>query len=239
MSTFGAFGKMPALGDFFRLGLGTEVVTLWDTWLQQMMLAARGTLGDQFETLYMSAPIWRFALAPSVAGGQGVLGVLMPSVDRVGRQFPLTLAVQTGTQEQAPLRNLVWQAAALDALEGLALDCLDDAMTRDALQARLAGLALRPMGGPSSIGTFGSALMLSNSAPDTLCADLALDLAGGEMHRSCAWMADVEGAARLILTSGLPQADVAHFLFDLNAPPQAKTQAQDQPQAQLQAGAGL
>jgi type VI secretion system protein ImpM len=144
-----------------------------------------------------------------------VLGVLMPSVDRVGRQFPLTLAVQTGAQEQAPLRNLIWQADVLEALEGLALDCLDDAMTRDALQVRLADLALRPMGGPSSIGTFGSALVLSNTAPETFCADLALDLAGGEMHRACAWAADVEGAARLILTSGLPQADVAHFLFDL------------------------
>jgi type VI secretion system protein ImpM len=216
MATFGAFGKMPSLGDFFRLGLGSEVVTPWDAWLQQMLLAARATLGSGFEASYMSAPVWRFALAPAVAGGQGVLGVLMPSVDRVGRQFPLTLAVQTGAQDQAPLRNLIWQADVLEALEGLALDCLDDTMTRDALQARLADLALRPMGGPSSIGTFGSALVLSNSAPETICADLALDLAGGEMHRACAWAADVEGAARLILTSGLPQADVAHFLFDLN-----------------------
>jgi type VI secretion system protein ImpM len=228
MGTFGAFGKMPALGDFFRFGLGTEVVTPWDAWLQQMLLAARATLGETFEGLYMSAPVWRFALAPSVVGGQGVLGVLMPSVDRVGRQFPLTLAVQTGAQEQAPLRNLIWQADVLEALEGLALDCLDDSMTRDALQARLAELTLRPMGAPSSIGTFGSALVMSNTAPQTFCADLALDLAGGEMHRSCAWAADVGGAARLILTSGLPQADVAHFLFDLN----------DQSHAQALAGAG-
>ena len=89
-------------------------------------------------------------------------------------------------------------------------------MTRDALQARLATLTLRPMAGPSRIGTFGSALVLSNTAPDAFCADLALDLAGGEMHRACAWSAEVEGAARMILTSGLPQTDVAHFLFDLS-----------------------
>ena len=69
--------------------------------------------------------------------------------------------------------------------------------------------------GPSSIGTFGSALMLSNVAPDAFCADLALDLAGGEMHRACAWAAVIDGSARLILTTGLPQPDVAHFLFDL------------------------
>lgn len=226
MASFGAFGKMPSLGDFFRFGLGPEMVTPWDAWLQQMLVAARATLGERFEASYMSAPVWRFALAPSVVGGQGVLGVLMPSVDRVGRQFPLTLAVQTGAQEQAPLRNLIWQADVLEALEGIALDCLDDTMTRDALAARLSGLALRPSAGPSSIGTFGSALVLSNTAPETFCADLALDLAGGEMHRACAWAADVEGAARLILTSGLPQADVAHFLFELTEPAQADTQSQ-------------
>ena len=220
MAGFGAFGKMPALGDFFRLGAAQEVVTPWDAWLQQMLTAARGTLGPRFEGCYMSAPIWRFALAPAVAGAQGVIGVLMPSVDRVGRQFPLTLFAQTGGQEQAPLRNLIWQAEVLTALEALALDCLDDAMTREDLQARLAGLSLRPMGGPSLIGTFGSALVLSNAIPDAFCADLALDLAGGEMHRSCAWIASVDGAARMILTAGLPQPDVAHFLFDLGDMPQ-------------------
>ncbi len=215
MGGFGAFGKMPALGDFFRIGTASEMVTPWDTWVQQIMVAARANLTARFEECYMSAPIWRFALAPSVAGAQGVLGVMMPSVDRVGRQFPLTLMVQTGSQDQAPLRNLIWQRPVLDALEALALDCLDDTMTKDALQARLAPLELGPMGGPSSIGTFGSALVLSNSIPDAFYADLALDLAGGEMHRSCAWQASIGEAARLILTEGLPQADVAHFLFDL------------------------
>ena len=215
MGGFGAFGKMPSLGDFFRLGLAAEVVTPWDTWVQQMMLAARSELGPRFNACYMSAPIWRFALAPSVAGAQGVLGVMMPSVDRVGRQFPLTLMVQTGAQDQVPVRNLIWQAPVLTALEAVALDCLDDTMTRDALQVRLAALTIGPPGGASTIGTFGSALVLSSGLPDALCADLALDLAGGEMHRSCAWAATIEGAARLILTSGLPQPDVAHFLYDL------------------------
>jgi type VI secretion system protein ImpM len=215
MGGFGAFGKMPSLGDFFRLGLAAEVVTPWDTWVQQMMLAARGELGPRFEDCYMSAPIWRFALAPSVAGTQGGLGVMMPSVDRVGRHFPLTLMVQTGAQDQVPLRNLIWQGPVLAALEALALDCLDDTMTRDALQVRLAELTLAPEGRASSIGTFGSALVLSSGVADALCADLALDLAGGEMHRSCAWSAAIDGAARLILTSGLPQPEVAHFLFDL------------------------
>jgi type VI secretion system protein ImpM len=215
MAGFGAYGKMPALGDFFRLGAEREFVTPWDIWVQNTLLGARQALGPRFEGCYMTAPIWRFSLPPGVAGTQGVVGVLMPSVDRVGRQFPLTLLAQTGYDEQAPLRNLIWQGPVLDRVEALALDALDDAMTRERLAERLAPLGLRPMGIPSRIRTSGSSLVLINETTDLFCADLALDLAGGELHRACAWSASIEGTARLILTSGLPQGDIATSFFDL------------------------
>lgn len=215
MGDFGAFGKMPALGDFFRLGAAHDFVTPWDLWLQATLLAAEADLGPGFEGCYMSAPIWRFALPPGVAGPQGAVGVLMPSVDRVGRRFPLTLVAPTGQGEQAPLRNLIWQSPVLDAVEALALDALDDTMTRDGLAGQLAELALRPLGQPSRIRTSGTSLVLANDVPDLFCADLALDLAGGQLHRACAWSAVIDGAARLILTSGLPEGEVATSFFDI------------------------
>lgn len=214
MGQFGAFGKMPALGDFFRLGVAPDIVPPWDAWVQATLLGAAQTLGPRFEACYMSAPIWRFALPPGVAGHQGLLGVMMPSIDRVGRRFPLTLMAQTGTAEQAALRNLVWQDGVLTALEDLALQALDD-LPRDTLADRLATLTLRPMGLPSRILTTGSSLILTSEQPDTFCADLALDLAGGDLHRFCAWSATVDGAAKLILTSGLPGPDIAPAFFDL------------------------
>ncbi len=215
MAGFAAFGKIPALGDFFRLNAASDFVTPWDGWLQATLLAAAAALGDQFEGCYMQAPIWRFAVPPGVAGHQGVVGVLMPSIDRVGRRFPLTLLAPTGTAEQAALRNLMWQADVLTALENLALEALDD-LPRDTLAARLATLTLREVALPSRIRTSGSSLVLSSEQPDLFCADLALDLAGGGLHRSCAWSATVEGSAKLILTSGLPGPDMAPRLFDLN-----------------------
>ncbi len=215
MGDFGAFGKMPALGDFFRLGAAHDFVTPWDLWLQATLVAAEADLGPGFEGCYMSAPVWRFALPPGVAGPQGVVGVLMPSVDRVGRRFPLTLMALTGQGEQAPLRNLIWQSPVLEVVEALALDALDDTMTRDHLSERLAGLGLRPMGQPSRIHTAGTSLVLANDLPDLFCADLALDLAGGQLHRACAWSAVIDGAARMILTSGLPEGEVATSLFDI------------------------
>jgi type VI secretion system protein ImpM len=215
MGRFRAYGKMPALGDFFRLEAERVFVACWDLWLQDTLLAARQDLGARFEACYMSAPIWRFALPPGVAGPEGVVGVLMPSVDRVGRQFPLTLLAHTGHGEQAPLRNLIWQSPVLDAVEALALDSLDDSLTRELLEERLAPMALRPMGPASRIATSGSSLVLTNEVPELFCADLALDLAGGELHRSCAWSASINGAARMMLTAGLPRGEVATSLFDI------------------------
>ena len=36
--------------------------------------------------------MWRFALPPGFCGPQAVLGLMLPSVDRAGRYFPLTFA---------------------------------------------------------------------------------------------------------------------------------------------------
>lgn len=147
--SWGAFGKMPGLGDFFRAGIAADFVTAWDGWLQGLLLAGRTQLGAEWDETYLTAPLWRFALGPGVAGEAAVAGVLMPSVDRVGRQFPLTLAVPAEGSALMLLTDPVWEAA-----EDLALDCLEDGMTREVLQARLAELAapqarggVHPLGG--------------------------------------------------------------------------------------------
>lgn len=134
---YGAFGKMPALGDFFRLALSPDFVTPWDRWLQAAMVEARARLGDDFQAAYMSAPIWRFTLPAGVAGRSAVSGVLMASVDQVGRLFPLTLARESGSGGDALADHAALLAVVTD-LEEAALDALSDDLTRDGLAARLA-----------------------------------------------------------------------------------------------------
>ena len=41
---------------------------------------------------YLTAPVWRFAWSPGIAGAHWWMGVMMPSVDNVGRYFPLIVA---------------------------------------------------------------------------------------------------------------------------------------------------
>lgn len=141
---YGAYGKMPALGDFFRIGLPSTFVDPWDRWLQTGLGGLRDLLGARWDDCYMTAPIWRFTLAAGLAGPQAAQGVLMPSVDRVGRQFPLTLARLLPGQPGCAAVD----AAAMDAfaaLEDVALDALDDGMTRDRLAARLAEVPPVPL----------------------------------------------------------------------------------------------
>ena len=67
----------------------------------------------------------------------------MPSVDRVGRQFPLTLFTATGTATANHRKS----GKAFAALENIALDALSDDATRDSLSTALTTVppaALKP-----------------------------------------------------------------------------------------------
>src|SRR5258708_39860674 len=87
----GFFGKLPSHGDFVRRRVADDFVAGWDAWLQRCLAQSRETLGDAWLDTYLTSPVWRFALAPTVCGAAAVAGILVPRVGRVGRYFPLTL----------------------------------------------------------------------------------------------------------------------------------------------------
>ena len=132
----GFFGKVRSHGDFVTRRLPVSFTRIWDDWLQASLHASRDHLGPLWLKTYLNSPIWRFALAPGACGAQAWAGVLMPSVDRVGRHFPLTIAASVlGT---TPL--LEWMAetgAWYDQLETLALSALQDDFTLDKFDANL------------------------------------------------------------------------------------------------------
>jgi len=119
----GLYGKIPSEGDFVTRRLPWEFTSVWDEWLQQGMQASREALGARWLELYLSAPIWRFQVAPGVCGPIGWRGLFFASVDRVGRYFPLTLAfADTGPTALAALSGdaEAWIVVEDTALAGLA-----------------------------------------------------------------------------------------------------------------------
>lgn len=92
--SIGFYGKLPAFGDFVTRELRSDFVDPWDAWLQAALTGSRHYLGTAWDETYLTSPLWRYALPPGICGGDAYCGVLMPSVDRVGRQFPFTVSAR-------------------------------------------------------------------------------------------------------------------------------------------------
>lgn len=144
----GWFGKLPALGDFASRRLSSEFIDAWDGWLQRSLAASHRQLGERWLEVYLTSPIWRFALLGQVCGPEPWAGVLMPSVDKVGRYFPLTIAVSLG-EGLWSLRRIAAAEAWYAAIEEVALSALDERATIDALEEHLAQLPFPAAGLPA------------------------------------------------------------------------------------------
>jgi type VI secretion system protein ImpM len=98
---YGLFGKLPQKRDFVSVGLPHQVLHPFETWLQSAVAASRNEIGRDWQNYYMVAPIWNFWLGPQVLGTT-CAGALMPSVDQVGRYFPLAIIYVAEQGEDLP-----------------------------------------------------------------------------------------------------------------------------------------
>lgn len=206
---FGAYGKIPALGDFFRTTPPPGFVEAWDPWVQARLLDVQHELGAPWREAYLGAPIWRFTLSAGLAGPSPILGVFMPSVDRVGRDFPLTL--------MAPAKGGAFglhaaAEAAFAALEECALAMLGDESV-DGLTARLAGIGVPALSSHVHARSPGHLVATGASAAPTL-----LEALSGAWSAPTIWSAALETGTRVFVAEGLPGPSYARALFDLNAP---------------------
>ena len=118
LASVGFFGKLPCRGDFVQRRLSAEFVAAWDEWMQQCLHASRQALGDGWLDVYLTSPIWRFAFSHGVCGPGAQVGVVMPSVDKVGRYFPISVVAELpdGVAPLSVLANCGDWFAATEAL---------------------------------------------------------------------------------------------------------------------------
>lgn len=126
----GYFGKLPTRGDFLRQGLPAAFLGPWETWLQAGLRCAATRWPADWKSWLLAAPICHFHLAAGLCGPSPAAGLLVPSRDRVGRAFPLTLAwvgplAETLEEIDRALGALHGPLAALFQAGG-APDALDD-----------------------------------------------------------------------------------------------------------------
>jgi len=119
----GLFGKLPSHGDFLRRRASDAFVDAWDAWLRDCLAASREALAERWLDIYLTSPVWRFALAAGACGPVPVLGLMVPSVDRVGRYFPLTLVANLPA-DVSPIAAARGSGAFFDRAERLIIDTL-------------------------------------------------------------------------------------------------------------------
>src|SRR5262249_33864945 len=89
---------------------------------------------DEWREAWLEALVWRFVLPPGLCGANGVLGLWMPSVDKAGRYFPLTIAA-TAASDWAPQMGPLMRF--LDEAEEAGRDALDQDLSPADLVDRL------------------------------------------------------------------------------------------------------
>lgn len=128
----GLYGKLPAYGDFIFRNLDSTFITPWDEWLQHFISGSQEQMGDDWLDIYLTSPIWRFVLSPGVIDNKMWAGLMMPSVDRVGRYFPISL-VKPFAGNVTPVKFMLEQSQWFDALETQCLSALDGSVDADVL----------------------------------------------------------------------------------------------------------
>lgn len=138
----GWYGKLPTLGDFATRRLPPAFTEAWDAWLAAG-LAEWKARGDGWLDEYLAGPVWRFVAAPGVLAPPGLArgwaGVIAPSLDRVERHFPFTVAIGFAPQAVAPFATMLvhW----LHHVGGITGDALRENWTPEQLDEALAELA--------------------------------------------------------------------------------------------------
>lgn len=220
----GWHGKLPILGDFASRRLDPDFIDVWDSWLALGMLALREHMESTWLDGYLASPSWRFLLMPGVldgaAGAQAWAGVLMPSVDRVGRYFPFTIvqALGTGPVSIQQMSSL-WQW--LGKLDDLAAAAMHEDWSVDRLEAELAHI-----GGFDHCEQAPAVIVMPKNATlmrATLAPGLdpvewvgveAQELWSEQVQGTAYWYACPEQAVnRLLRSRGLPDVSRMHILL--------------------------
>jgi len=133
----GWYGKIPGTGDFIARRLPSAFSEAWDRWLQAAIAGSRERLGPRWRDTFLSMPVWRFALSPGMLTPNAWAGVMAPSVDSVGRYFPLAVASALPSVSLDLPATLLAAQDWFDEIEALALSAIAPVADAAAIDAAI------------------------------------------------------------------------------------------------------
>ncbi len=181
-SNIGFCGKIPGHGDFVSRNIADEFMLPWNEWIQTVIGVSQEQQENLWLETFLTSPVWRFALSPDACGADGMMGVMIPSVDKVGRYFPFTLAAPIIDE---PLNHLIRDNNWFDEAEDLILTALEEDIDIDQLVEQAQAIPLP--GSPSISTTKQSPPAYTNETPN---------------HAKKVWSIPIRSAATI--TNALP-----------------------------------
>lgn len=213
----GWYGKIPGTGDFIARRMPARFSETWDAWLQQAMDGCRERLGSHWRDAFLTMPPWRFVLSPGLATDAAWAGLMVPSVDAVGRYFPLTLASPLPRASLNLAATLLAATPWFEALETIALTAIVPKADTSAIDRELVGLPFRGEWLRPAEDNSDSTRPIPGSTPQMLALPLParaplpeLNEMQGRLCEPCAaWLAEASEVfgRTLLLSEGLPPAE--------------------------------
>ncbi len=136
-TTIGFFGKLPGAGDFVVRSFERPLVASLTAWADTLVQHLRRGAGEEWAPVFDRLQPVAWVAAEGVCGPTAFAGLMRPSMDRVGRRYPLVVGVAL------PPGSRVVQAAAaaqgwFDYMDGLVEDTWSSSLGVEALSAALA-----------------------------------------------------------------------------------------------------
>lgn len=153
------YGKTPTRRDFIAVATPKAFLSVWEPWVHASISASRQSLGEDWRESFLTMPIWRFWLGADICGA-AVLGAIMPSMDGVGRYFPLTFAAMAQSEEEFAPPEIDPRGSWFEAVENYLLATLES----DDHAALLRDLAIVPRPSADSLPRNGDARDVAEGA---------------------------------------------------------------------------
>ncbi|MBJ7549765.1 type VI secretion system-associated protein TagF [Marinomonas ostreistagni] len=220
--TIGIYGKLPAHSDFISDSIHSEVSNELYEWGQTSLYHSQQQLSEMdWLSAYLVSPIWRMCVPPTDKRKHAWIGIMVPSVDAVGRYFPLFLVFEIESKHIC-VEWLFKEADALfSMLEKVSLEALQKRLPLNDVKQQLAeALVSFELGDDLQVPAGlvnGESLSLKQLTSEELMAFLPTPL--NNIQGSLWWsFGDVHGRKDpFVMAKNLPNVEDYLFLLTGNA----------------------
>jgi type VI secretion system protein ImpM len=213
-TTIGFFGKLPGAGDFVVRGFDRPLVAALTSWTDMLVSHLKLGAGDEWTAVFDRLQPVAWVAGAGVCGAAPFAGLIRPSMDRVGRRYPLIVGLSLPPDARVAPTASAGQGW-FDYLDGLVYDAWSPGLGAEALAAALAeappfpevardvSMIAEPVkGGGWHVRWSGE------TRPRDLAAYLLDATAGAGLARhSLFWTGPLQDGGDVLIVSGMPTAD--------------------------------